>query len=187
MEAFFTTLLLAAVVQLGDRNQLLCAALAQRFDRNGQLLLAMMLASAANCALAALGGVAVGDWISLDALRLFYAISLLFAGLGMLAWRRSVDVLQGWRIGPFLTMLLGLFILQFGDKSAFIIGATAARSHDFVWPLLGGWTGTVLGLVPAIIWRADLADWPLRPLRIAGGIAITAVGTGLALSAFGLL
>jgi putative Ca2+/H+ antiporter (TMEM165/GDT1 family) len=187
MEAFVTTLLLTAIVQVGDRNQLLCAALAQRFDRNGQVLAALLLACTAQAAIAALGGVVVGEWISRDALRLFYALSLLFAGLGMLAWRRPVDVLQGWRIGPFLTTLLGLFILQFGDKGAFIIAATAARSHDWLWPLLGGWAGTVLGLVPAVIWRGDLAHWHLRAVRIAGGIVVTLVGITLALAAFGLV
>lgn len=187
MEAFVTTLLLTAIAQTGDRSQLLCAALSQRFDRNGPLLAAAVLAGIINAAIAALGGVVVGEWISRDALRLFYALSLLFAGLGMLAWRRPVDVLQGWRIGPFFTTLLGILILQFGDKGAFIIAATAARNHDYLWPLLGGAAGTTLGLIPAIIWRGDLAHWPLRPIRIVAGLVIAIIGAALALAAFGVL
>lgn len=187
MEAFLTTLLLTAIVQTGDRAQLLAAALGQRFDRPVALLLAACLASGLMAIVGALGGRLVGDWISIDALRLFYALSLVFAGLGMLAWRRPVDVLQGWRTGPFLTGSLGIAIVQFGDKSQFIIAATAARSHDWLWPLLGGWTGTLLGLAPAIIWQGELAAWPLRAVRIVAGGVITLIGMGLALAAFGLI
>ncbi|WP_446653239.1 TMEM165/GDT1 family protein [Blastomonas sp.] len=187
MEAFLTTLLLTAIVQTGDRTQLLCAALGQRFGRPGPLTIGVVLASAAMAVIGALGGVVVGTWISLDALRLFYALALLFAGLGMLAPRRPVDTLPGWRTGPLLTGLLGLFILQFGDKGQFIIAATAARSHDWVWPLIGGWAGTVLGLAPAIIWQERLASWPVRPVRIGAGLLLIVLGLALALGAFGLV
>lgn len=187
MEAFVTCLLLTALVQMGDRSQLLCAALALRFDKTAQMVAAVVVASGVNAGLAAFGGVVIGDWISRDALRLFYALSLLFAGAGMLAWRRPVDVLEGWRIGTFLTTLLGILILQFGDKGQFIVAATAARSHDLLWPLLGGWAGGALGLLPAVIWRDALATWPLRSIRIAGAMVITLIGAWLALAAFGLI
>lgn len=187
MEALVTCLLLTALVQMGDRSQLLCAALSLRFAATWQLIAAVLLASGVNAGLAAFGGVVLGDWISRDALRLFYALSLLFAGAGMLAWRRPVDVLEGWRIGPFMTTLLGILILQFGDKGQFIIAATAARSHDLLWPLLGGWAGGALGLLPAVIWREKLAEWPLRTIRLTGGAIIALVGIWLALAAFGLI
>lgn len=187
MEAFVTTLLLTATVQTGDRSQLLCAGLAMRFQRPGQQVAAVLVAGAIGSAIAALGGVMIGQWISRDALALFYAVSLLFAGLGMLAWRRPVDLLHGWRLGAFFTTLLGVMILQFGDKGQFIVAATAARSHDALWPAIGGWAGSVLGVVPAIIWQDELARWPLQPMRIGAGLAITAIGAFLALGAFGLI
>lgn len=187
MEAFLTTFLLTAIVQTGDRSQLLCAALGQRYGRPVPLMLGVMLASGLMALIGALGGLAVGTWISLDALRLFYALSLLFAGIGMLAWRRPVDTLQGWRTGPLFTALLGLAIFQFGDKAQFIVAATAARAHDSLWPLIGGWLGTVLGLAPAVIWQAELANWPLRAVRLGAGAIISVIGITLALSAFGLV
>lgn len=187
MEAFVTTLLLTAIVQTGDRSQVLCAALAMRFDRRRSMIAAAVLASVAGSALAAAGGVMIGGWISRDALHLFYAVSLLFAGLGMLAWRRPVDLLRGWRTGPLLTALAGIVILQLGDKAQFVIAATAARSHDAVWPMLGGGVGTVLGLLPAIVWQDELARWPLRAVRLGAGGAITAIGVVLALASAGLV
>ena len=110
MEAFLTSLLLTAIVQTGDRAQLLCAALGQRFARPVPLTIGVALACGLMALIGALGGVVVGTWISLDALRLFYALSLLFAGLGMLAPRRPVDTLPGWRTGPLLTGRLLFFL-----------------------------------------------------------------------------
>ena len=75
MEAFLTTFLLTAIVQAGDRGQLLCAALGQRFARPVPLTVGVAVASGVMAAIGALGGVVVGTWISLDALRLFYARS----------------------------------------------------------------------------------------------------------------
>ncbi len=187
MEAFVTTLLLTAIVQTGDRSQLLCAALAMRFGSPVQIVAAVLAASIAGAAIAAVGGVMVGEWISRDALSLFYALSLVFAGGGMLAWRRKVDLLNGWRIGPLLTALLGIMILQFGDKGQFIVAATAARSHDALWPMLGGAAGTTLGLLPAVIWQDALARWPLRAVRLGAGAVITLIGVLLALAAFGMV
>ena len=187
MEAFLTTLLLGAIAQAGDRTQLLCAALGQRFARPLPLIIGVTLASGLMAAIGALGGVVIGTWISLDALRLFYALSLLFAGLAMLGPRRPVDTLAGWRTGPLLTALLGLFIVQFGDKTQFIIAATAARSHDWLWPLLGGWAGTVLGLAPGLVLQHRLAGWPIRAVRLGGGALILTIGAALALGAFGLV
>lgn len=187
MEAFLTTLLLTAIVQTGDRTQLLCAALGHRHERPVALMAGVALACAIMASIGAMGGVVVGTWISLDALRLFYALSLILAGIGMLAPRRRVDTLSGWRTGPFLTGLLGLVIVQFGDKAQFIIAATAARSHDWVWPMVGGWAGTMLGLAPAVIWQGELARWPLRAIRLGAGTILLLVGLALALAAFGLV
>ena len=80
-----------------------------------------------NCLIAALGGAAIHDWISEDPLQLFYALSLVLAGIGMidlaaaggLCWKTG-----NW--GPFWDQsFLGLFVLQFGDKGQFILAATS--------------------------------------------------------------
>jgi len=184
MEAFLTTFLFTALTQMGDRTQVLMAALAIRFHGRAKLIAGCAIATAANCAIAAYAGHAVGGWISTDALTLFYALSLLFAGVGMLAWRRRVDVLQDWQTSAFVTSLIGLFVMQLGDKGQFIIAATSARQAAWIYPLIGGWCGVMLGLLPAIILQERLAQLlPTKLIRRAGGLFFLVLGVIFVLKA----
>ena len=80
---------------------------------------------------------------SSDAVTMMIALAYIFAGAGMLMWRRSVNQLQGWKLGGFWTAFLGLGILQFGDKGQFIIaaiqrslpdGAKVTSNRPQTWP-----------------------------------------------------
>ena len=137
-----------ALAEFGDRPQILCAALAIRYGRVSPVLWGLGLATLCNCAISAVAGSAVHQWISEDPLQLFYALSLIFAGIGMVAWRRPTDLLDDWSLGPFWTSFLGLFILQFGDKGQFSNG----------WPMRfrlprSGSSGALLFCWSAAYWR----------------------------------
>lgn len=188
MDAFLSTLLFTALAEMGDRTQILCAALAIRFRHDGAVLLAVVLATTLNCTVSAIAGSVVGGWISQDPLTLFYALSLLFAGIGMLVWRRSVDLLDDWSTGVFATAFFGVLILQFGDKGQFLIAASAARSQATGFALAGGWLGTMAALAPAIVLRDRLAKvLPLTWIRIGGGLLFLILGIVQALIAWRLL
>lgn len=183
-----TSILLVALSGTGGRSQLFCAAMAMRFSNVRALLIAVSLASLANCFIASFGGVIIGQWISQDAVQLFYAISLIFAAGGMLFFQQPVDVLKSWKTGAFLTCFLGLFILQLGDKGQFMLAATAARTQSDLLTMLGGWIGSLLVFVPAILLRDRIADiLPLRWIRLAGGCLLLVIGLVIALSAYGLI
>lgn len=185
MEAFLITFLLTALTQIGDRTQILMAALAIRFPSRWALAAGCALASAVNCALSAYAGHLVAGWIEGDALTLFYALALLFAAIGMLAWRRPIDVLHKWQSGALLTAFAGLFVAQFGDKAQFIIGATAAREGTVLFVMLGGWAGIIAALLPAIIWQEKLAQkLPIKAIRNIGGLFLLAIGVFFALKAW---
>lgn len=188
MDAFFTSLFALLVAEIGDRPQILCAALAIRYGRIAPIIWGLGLATLLNCLISALGGSVVHGWISEDPLRLFYALSLLFAGIGMVAWRRPVDLLEKWTLGPFWTAFLGLFILQFGDKGQFILAATAARTDAWVFAAAGGWIGVMLACIPALILQEKLAQiLPIKPIRYIGGAIFLAIGAAMALSAWGIV
>jgi putative Ca2+/H+ antiporter (TMEM165/GDT1 family) len=177
----------AFLTSLFDRPQILCAALAMRYGRIAPIIWGLALATLCNCLISAIAGAAVHRWISEDALQLFYALSLIFAGIGMVAWRRPVNLLEKWRLGPFWTAFLGLFILQFGDKGQFVLMATAARTDMWAFAATGGWAGVMLACVPAILFRQQLAEnIPMQPVRYAGGAAFLLVGTIVALGAWGI-
>ncbi len=158
-----------------------------RYGRPSPIIWGLGLATLCNCLISAFAGSAIHQWISEDALQLFYALSLFLAGLGMVAWRRPVDLLEKWRLGPFWTSFLGLFILQFGDKGQFVLMATAARTDMGVFAAVGGWIGVMIACLPAILFRRQLAETiPMAPIRYAGGAAFLLIGTMLALGAWGI-
>lgn len=188
MDAFLTSFVAVLLAETGDRSQLLAAALALRFHRNGPVIAGLALASLINCTIAALGGSVVDQWISEAPLTLFGALAYIFAGVGMLWWRRPIDILANWRTGAFMTSFLGLFILQFGDKSQFIIATGAARNPAWGLVLAGGWAAIMAACAPAILLREKLAELvPVNAIRRAGGLLLLLVGLFLALRAFGLV
>ena len=176
-----------ALAEFGDRPLILCAALAMKYGRISPIIWGLGLATLCNCMISAIAGSAVNQWISEDPLQLFYALSLILAGLGMVAWRRPTDLLEDWTLGPFWTSFLGLFILQFGDKGQFILAATAARTDMEIFAAAGGWVGVMIACVPAILLQRRLAEViPVRAVRLVGGAAFLLIGSGLAISAWGL-
>ncbi len=187
MDAFLTSLFAMGLAEFGDRPQILCAALAMRYGRISPIIWGLGLATLCNCLISAIAGSAVNQWISEEPLQLFYALSLLLAGIGMVAWRRPTDLLEDWKLGPFWTSFLGLFILQFGDKGQFILAATAARTDMAIFAATGGWIGVMIACVPAILWQRRLAEViPIRAIRVVGGVAFLLIGIILALGAWGI-
>lgn len=185
MDSLIATFLTLILAETGDRTQLLAAALALRFANNRAVIAGFALASLANCLLSAFAGSFIDQWISYDPLRLFNGLAYGLAGAAMLGWRRKVDLLDGWKSGPFLTAFFGLFILQFGDKGQFIIGANAALADHWIFAAIGGWLGTLAAVIPAILLRERLAQrLPLSKIRIAGGAGFCAFGLFQALRAW---
>jgi Ca2+/H+ antiporter, TMEM165/GDT1 family len=188
MESLLATLISVLIAETGDRTQILAAALAMRFHDDRRVLAGLALATIGNCGLSALGGSVIDGWISGAPLRLFNGMGYGFAGLGMLLWRRPVNVLSGWHTGAFITSFLGIFILQFGDKSQFIIAANAAQTPLWGMTFVGGVIGVMAACVPAVVFRAKLAAMlPVRAIRLSGGIMLASWGLLQALRAFGVI
>lgn len=188
MDAFLTSLFALTLAEIGDRPQILCAALAIRFGRVSPVIWGLGLATLVNCLISAFFGQAINQWISEDPLQLFYALSLILAGTGMLAWRRPVDLLENWNLSPVLISFLGLFILQFGDKGQFILAANSARTDMWELAALGGWLGVMIACVPALMLQEKLSHvLPIKRIRQIGAIAFLTIGTYLALNAWGVI
>jgi Ca2+/H+ antiporter, TMEM165/GDT1 family len=188
MDALLSTFLSVFLAEMGDRTQILAAALALRYQKNGAVLVGLALATLLNCTISAIGGSVIDQWISEAPLKLFAGLAYIFAGAGMLMWRRTVDPLTGWKTPAFITAFLGLFILEFGDKSQFIIAAQSARTPFWGMALAGGFVGVMAATIPAVILRERLAKIvPLKPIRWVSGALLLGWGIILALQAFGLV
>ncbi len=188
MDSFLITLLVVAIVEMGDRPQLLSAVLAMRFKNDKIIITGLLFATLINCALSAYLGSEVKGWINMDALKLFAAIAYVTGGIGMLLWYRPLDLLENWNIGAFATSFLGLFILQIGDKSQFIIGANAAQADHWIFTFFGAVIGIMIADIPAIIFKEELSNIiPLKIIRRIGGIFIIFWGIVMAMQAYHII
>lgn len=188
MDSLLATLFSVLIAEIGDRPQILAAALALRFGNDRVVIAALALATAINCVISAAAGSVIDQWISEDPVRLFNGLAYFLAGLGMLMWRRRVELLDGWKVGPFLTAFLGLFILQFGDKGQFVIAANAAMTPHWGFTALGGWIGIMAAIIPAIVLKEKLAvRLPIPAIRRAGGVILLLWGLVQALRAWRIL
>jgi Ca2+/H+ antiporter, TMEM165/GDT1 family len=173
MVAFLTSMILCFLIELGGRGQHLSAILADRFRARGRVILAFAAATLLNAAISSAAGVLVHDMIADRPLQLFQALAILFAAAAMLIPARRLDRLDHWRIGTFTTCFLGVFILQFGDSSQFLIMATSAREGAPIFAALGGAVGVGASIAMGMLLGEDAwARLPLRWVRLGLGMAL---------------
>jgi putative Ca2+/H+ antiporter (TMEM165/GDT1 family) len=188
MDALLIALLGCLLGEVGDKGQWLVLALATRYNRNGAIIAGIVVAAIANAAISAFAGAWIGPMLGADARQLFMALSVLFLGAGLFWSVKRPDSLRGWRLGPFLTSAIGLFILGFGDGPQFLILGIATRTADPLLAGIGGAIGTIVALVPVVLARDPLLVMlPLRAIRWVGGTLLLVTGALMALSATGLL
>lgn len=188
MDALMAALVAALVVQATDRTPWLVAILADRTRAPRTVILAATLALAIGYGLAATAGALLGPRLTPEAQRLFVALSLLSAGASAFFPIKPPDRLGGWRLGGFLTTLLGVAILALGDRTQFIVATLAARSPAPALAAVGGLIGTLAVVIPAALaGEAARAALPIVALRVVTGALLVIVGTVLALGALRLI
>ncbi|QNA86043.1 TMEM165/GDT1 family protein [Sphingomonas sp. So64.6b] len=192
MDALMAAFVAALLAQASDRTPWLTAILSTRFARPGTVILATAIALAIGNGIAAVGGALIGPRISPNARDLFLALALMSAGGSALFAIKPPDRLSGWRIGAFMTSLLGVAILAAGDRTQFITLAISARSPSPVLvPVLaavGATIGALVVNIPAIIAGEDVRrKLPIPAIRVAIGILFLIVGVVLGLGAIRLI
>jgi len=168
LEAFFTSTLLVAIAEIGDKTQLLSFVLAARLRRPWAIIAGILAATIANHALAGsigarlahLAGPGVVQWVT----------GLLFIGFGL--WALHPDALDDdpkiHRAGAFVTTLIAFFLAEMGDKTQLATVALAARFDNLAAVVLGTTLGMMLANVPAVIIGEKLAArLPLKAIRLA--------------------
>lgn len=187
MDALLIALLGCLLGEIGGKGPWLVLALAQRFQRNGMVIAGIVAAAIANAAIGAVAGAFLAPMLGSDARLLFLALALIFLGIGMVWPVRPPDPLANWRLGPFLTSALGLFILGFGEGAQFLILAVATRTASPLLAATGGAIGIIAALVPAVLLRDQLfRAVPLRGIRLGGGMLMLLIGLAVAVHALHL-
>ena len=181
-------LVAALLAQASDRTPWLTAILSDRFARPGLVIAGTVIALMIGNSIAAIGGAIIGSRIPPSAQTLLLALALLSAGGSALFPTKLRDRLSGWRIGAFLTSLLGVAILGLGDRTQFITAALAARTPTPALAAIGATIGALAVNVPAIIaGETARRALPLAAIRITIGLLFLVVGAVLALSALRLI
>ncbi|KIO49750.1 membrane protein [Nitrosospira sp. NpAV] len=158
MEAFFTSTLLVALAEIGDKTQLLSFVLAAKLRRPYPIMAGIFVATLLNHALAA----SVGAWLAslISPRSLNWIVGLSFIGFGL--WALKPDTLDEnpriFSAGVFITTVVAFFMAEMGDKTQFATVALAARYDALTAVVLGTTLGMMLANAPAVWIGEALAD-----------------------------
>jgi putative Ca2+/H+ antiporter (TMEM165/GDT1 family) len=154
LEALFTSTLIVAVAEMGDKTQLLSFVLAARFKRPWPIVLGILLATLANHFLAG----SLGAWLAtlVSPATLNWLVALSFFAFGL--WALKPDELEENpsmpSAGVFLTTLVVFFLVEMGDKTQLATIALAARYDSLVSVVLGTTLGMMIANAPAV-WMGE--------------------------------
>ena len=145
MTALWTSFLVVALAEMGDKTQLIALALAARFRRAWTVMLGILIATTLNHALAATAGVWIARRLPPAALAWTLAIGFIAFGIWTLIPDDAPETRAPARWGPLLTTIVVFFLAEMGDKTQL---ATVALGARFV---SAGWVtaGSTLGMLAA--------------------------------------
>ena len=178
MEALFTSTLLVAVAEIGDKTQLLAIVLATRFRRPWPIVLGILAATLANHALAAFAGQFAAGLLDGQAFRLAVAASFIAMGLWTLVPDKLDDDEESGlkKYGPFVTTLIAFFLAEMGDKTQVATVMLAAQYPHFVMVVMGTTLGMLIANVPVVLAGNFAADrLPLALIRRLAAAAFAAL------------
>jgi len=188
VEALFTSALVVALAEIGDKTQLLAIVLATRFKRPWPIVGGIFAATIANHFLAAFAGSEVAS--ILDGLWFRYLIAASF--IAMAIWTLVPDKLDDveekpGRFGAFVTTLIAFFLVEMGDKTQIATVALGARFHDVVSVTIGTTLGMMLANVPAVFLGNELIKRvPLKAVRMVAALLFLVIGLWLLLRTAGI-
>jgi putative Ca2+/H+ antiporter (TMEM165/GDT1 family) len=178
LDAFLVSTVAVAVAEIGDKTQLLALLLVARFARPAPILSAILIATLANHAAAALVGASAVDLIGETALR--WGVGLSFFAIA--AWILVPDQSDrgiGWceRLGVFGTALVTFFLAEIGDKTQIATIVLAARYDTILWVTAGTTLGMMLANLPVVVIGGMAAGrLPLPAVRVVAAVTFALLG-----------
>ncbi len=152
MHAFFTSIFIVLLAELGDKTQLLALILAARFKKPWPIILGITCATLINHSFAGFMGLWLTYLISPEMMR--WILAFLF--IAMAIWMLIPDTYDESELkiknnlNVFSATLIAFFLAEMGDKTQI---ATIALAAHYKMPLLviaGTTLGMLLADVPAV-------------------------------------
>jgi putative Ca2+/H+ antiporter (TMEM165/GDT1 family) len=178
MEAFLVSTGLVALAEIGDKTQLLSLLLAARFRRPTPIILGILIATAANHALAGAPGAWITSLLGANVLRWVLGLSF----IAMAAWIAVPDKLDevqrgAERFGVLGTTIIAFFIAEMGDKTQIATVALAAKYASYLAVVTGTTFGMMIANVPAVLLGDRLAKrMPVRLVHALAALTFAVLG-----------
>jgi putative Ca2+/H+ antiporter (TMEM165/GDT1 family) len=184
---FWSSLVVVALAEMGDKTQLVALSLAARYRQPWSVLAGILVATLANHALAAAVGVWVAGRLSQAVLTWVLGVSFVAFGIWTLFPDRAEERPrpEGW--GPFLTTAVVFFLAEMGDKTQLATVALGARYDSALAVTAGTTAGMMLADGVAVLAGASLGRvLPVARLRVVAAVlffafGLAAIATGLGL------
>ncbi len=184
MYAFLICTGLVALAEMGDKTQLLALLLAARYRKPLPILIAILLATLFNHALAAALGAWLAEFLNAQVLRWILAASF----IAMAGWMLIPDKLDDesnaivrWqKFGVFGATFVLFFLAEIGDKTQIATVALAARFDNLPIVLAGTTLGMMIANAPAVFIGDQLANkLPIRLIHRFAAVIFLLVGIGV--------
>jgi putative Ca2+/H+ antiporter (TMEM165/GDT1 family) len=186
MEALLISTGIVALAEIGDKTQLLAFVLAARFKKPYTIILAILIATIANHALAGLLGTSVTFLLAPEILRWILGASfILMAGWIMVPDKLdNAEISRVGHMGVFGTTLLTFFLAEMGDKTQIATIALAAQYQAFFMVVIGTTLGMMIANVPAVLMGEKIAHRiPVRLIHLIAALIFLALGIAVLLGA----
>jgi Ca2+/H+ antiporter, TMEM165/GDT1 family len=178
MEAFFVSIGIVALAEIGDKTQLLAFMLSTKFRKPMPIIAGIFVATILNHA----GAGALGAWLQAlvapEVLRWIVGVGFLAMAVWILVPDKVDDVTSTTtRFGVFGTTLIAFFLAEMGDKTQIATVALAAKYSAFYMVILGTTIGMMLANVPAVLLGNKLGQkLPLKLVHAVVAIIFAVLG-----------
>lgn len=167
-ETFFSSFILVALSEIGDKTQLLALSLAARYRRPWPILGGIFCATVANHAAAAFFGSWLSGWFAGRTFDIAVGVSFIVFGLWTLKPDRLDEQKQASHGGIFWTTTVLFFLAEMGDKTQLATLALGARFASTAAVTAGTTLGMLAADGPAVFLGGAMAGkLPMKPIRIA--------------------
>lgn len=177
LDAFFSSLVLIFLSEMGDKTQLLTLFLAARFRQKYAIVLGILVATVANHIVSAWLGVWLNRLIENGILIWITGIAFIVVGLWLLIPDKDDEKQQNIRYGAFVTTLILFFLVEIGDKTQIATVILAVNYNSVLMVVLGSTIGLLLANAP-VIWLGEklMQKIPIKAVHIAACVLFCLTG-----------
>ncbi|HYB40634.1 MAG TPA: TMEM165/GDT1 family protein [Candidatus Methylomirabilis sp.] len=188
MTALWSSFLVVALAEMGDKTQLVALSLSSRYRRPWLVMGGILVATVLNHALASTLGAWVAGMVPVPVLAWVLGVSFIAFGVWTLFPDRAGETAEGRGWGPLLTTVVVFFLAEMGDKTQLATVALAARYHTALTVTIGSTMGMLAADGLAVFAGARLARLvDMRYVRWLAAALFFAFGAAAILDASGLL